>query len=274
MITALSVYVPPSPKGIERIFRRFRRDKIDVEVKSARGVSVKHLTYTSYSGELRLDYADKSIGSQRSRLLCSDRLIFPKGSGYRRFVSRSFTERLCTNMALSVLDGLRQPEKIRLGIFDPDASATDFLLRSLKYCSSPVVVTDNTARYSLTARRALDELGAAVFITRGRDELKNSDFIISTGDCGELPPLSREAIVLCTSGKDCSGNVYGKYCFRMPNGFDRLRPSELDEEYFCSALYSLGSQWELGSIIPLSCVNRQGSQTVQSIRARFEEFEE
>ena len=51
----------------------------------------------------------------------------------------------------------------------------------------------------------------------------------------------------------------------MPNGFDALKPDELSEEYFCSALYTLGAQYELGSIVPLNCCGKYGSQTVNSL---------
>jgi hypothetical protein len=51
----------------------------------------------------------------------------------------------------------------------------------------------------------------------------------------------------------------------MPNGFAKIKPSELDEEYFCSALYVLEKQHQLGTIIPISCSNSSSSQTVKSI---------
>ena len=91
MLTALSVRLPERQTGIRGAAQRLRRDKIQIEVKKARGVTLKHITYISFSGQVRLDKTDKIIGSQRSRLLCSDKLIFPHHSGYKRFSSAAFS---------------------------------------------------------------------------------------------------------------------------------------------------------------------------------------
>ena len=93
MITALSVNIPEKSEGFKRLTNRLRRDKVEVCVSRARGVSLRHITYTSYSGEVRLDRADNLIGAQRSQLLCSEKLVFPLRSGYRRFSSSSFSSR-------------------------------------------------------------------------------------------------------------------------------------------------------------------------------------
>ena len=103
MLTALSVKMAERPAGIKGIAHKLKRDKIQINVLESRGVALKHVTYISYSGQVKLDKTDKIIGSQRSRLLCSDKLIFPHHSGYKRFSSPSFSARLCTNTALSIL---------------------------------------------------------------------------------------------------------------------------------------------------------------------------
>ena len=69
MITALKVKVPENDEGINKIINKLKRDKIESEIKRARGVSVRHITYTSYSGKIKLEKADKIIGEQKSQLL-------------------------------------------------------------------------------------------------------------------------------------------------------------------------------------------------------------
>ena len=54
MLTALSVNVPEKAEGLRRLANRLRRDRVEVQVSRARGVSLRHITYTSYSGEVRL----------------------------------------------------------------------------------------------------------------------------------------------------------------------------------------------------------------------------
>ena len=267
MLTALSVNIPERAEGFRRLANRLRRDKVEVQVSRARGVSLRHITYTSYSGEVRLDRADRIIGAQRSQLLCSEKLIFPMRSGYRRFFSRSFSSRLCTNMALEALRLCPTAADLRCGIYDPKGVASDYLLHSLNYCVNPVVIEGDNGIYSLAGERALTELGAPVTVTRNLSELERCDFVLAPSGINAPLPLKPEAVVL-TAGEpstQINGEVYYSYSFRMPNGFDALKPDELSEEYFCSALYTLGAQYELGSIVPQSCVGKCGSQTVNSL---------
>ena len=80
-------------------------------------------------------------------------------------------------------------------------------------------------------------------------------------------PLNPSATVLTVGEPDAplNGEIYFSYSFRMPNGFADIKPPELSEEYFCSALYTLGAQYELGTIVPLSCNGKTGAQTVKSL---------
>ena len=103
MITTLSVKVPEKQKGLKKYTELFKKDRIDVQIRKARGVRVKQITYTSYSGKLRLDKADKVIGAQRNHLLCSELIKLPPKSGYKRFYSTLFSARLCVNMAIAVI---------------------------------------------------------------------------------------------------------------------------------------------------------------------------
>lgn len=267
MLTALSVNIPERADGLKRLRDRLRRDRVEVQVSRARGVSLRHITYTSYSGEVRLDRADRLIGASRSQLLCSEKLVFPLHSGYRRFSSRSFSSRLCANMALEILRLCPSAANLRCGIYDPKGIASGYLLQSLSYCVNPVVIEGDNEIYSLARERALTELGATVTVTKNLSELERCDFVLAPAGIDAELKLKPEAIIL-TSGEpstQISGEVYYKYRFRMPNGFDALKPKELSEEYFCSALYTLGAQYELGSIVPLGVDGKSGSQTVNSL---------
>lgn len=272
MITMLSVSVPEQKKGIVGIAKKLKKDKLRVEIKKARGVSLKHITYTSYSGKVCLDKAGRIIGAQRTQLLCSEKLDFPLQSGYRRFKSDVFPARLCTNMALELLKTCKCSATLKVGIYDKSAVACDCLLGVLEYCSNAVVVTKNSKPYHFTAQRALDELGASALITKSVSELSGCDLIIAPCVIDEALPLSVKAVVLTLSRPKIKTGAaeYYRYHFRMPNGFDLIKPDELDEEYFCSALYTLGSQYELGSIVPLTCRNENASQTIKSLCAEFE----
>ena len=267
MITALSVKIPEKPKGILGLADRFRRDRVEVENRNARGVMLRHIIYTSYSGELRLDKTDIAVGSQRDRIICSEKLIFPHKSGYRRFCSTSFSSRLCTNFALSVLMSCKNAAKLKVAIYDPAAYCADFLLSVLEHCTDVAVVTSCFEPYMCVAERALGEMGAAAIVTKNRNELIGRDLIIAPQRIAEDLPIGDNTVVLTVSAppKGMGGILYYRYKFRMPNGFDKIKPEELDEEYFCSALYTLGAQYELGSIVPLSAAGNAGARDVKTL---------
>ena len=76
--------------------------------------------------------------------------------------------------------------------------------------------------------------------------------------------------MVLTAGKPLvplNGTVLWRYHFKMPDGFADIKPEELSEEYFCSALYTLGSQFELGSIVPLSAQGERGSCDAKALAA-------
>ena len=253
MITALSVKIPERRRGWRGFADKLRRDRVDVETRISRGVTLRHIIYTSYSGELRLEKTIDAVGYNRSRLLCSERLIFPRASGYRRFSSAAFSMRLCMNFALDVLSRCQNAAALRVAVYDPAACCTDSLFPLLERCSDVAVVTGCSAPYLCEAQRALEELGAVAMITKNPREIQNRDLIIAPQRVVEKLPI--EDSVLLTSQKPAEnipGTQFYRYRFRMPNGFAQMKPRELSEEYFCSALYTLGAQYELGSIIPQS----------------------
>ena len=271
MLTSLSINFPEKGKGLKKILNSIRKDRVGVEIKNARGVSVKQITYTSYSGKILLDRIDGIIGAQRNRLLCSEKLRFPDNSGYRRFYSTDFSARLCTNMALCVIRECENPENLKIGIYDIDGDSHDILYHILGLCSDVTVLTDNNDVYRYELDRAMNELGATAVVTKNVDDFVDCNFIVAPSPIEESLPIKNNAVVLAVERPkvQLNGFVYYKYHFKMPNGFDLLKPNECDEEYFCSALYTLASQYELGSIVPTLCRNDHTSQTVKSLCAEL-----
>ncbi len=274
MITALTIETPEKGRGIRRLINSLRRDGVNVELKRARGVCIKHITYISRRGKVDIGKIDRFIGAQRNHLLCEEDISFPKNSGYKRFYSPAFTARLCTNMALYTISKCKNPENLKIGIYDPDGSQHGLLTCVLRDCCDVFVVTDNPNDYLCELDEAMEKLGATAVVTKQRDELSCCDFVIAPAVISEKLPLREDAVVLTNEPpkESIKGLVYSKYYFKMPNGFDKIKPKELGEDYFCSALYTLGSQYELGSIIPTLCRSGASSQTIKSLCAYLERF--
>lgn len=250
MLTALSVQLREQPAGVKRWLGRLRRDRVQIDIKRARGVTLKHVTYISFSGQVRLDKTDKIIGSQRSRLLCSDKLVFPRQSGYQRFDAPDFNARLCANTALAVL---RQcGGDVHPGIVDRHGRHTGLTRSALGLCSSVTVITNRGDIYREANEQALDELGAAAFVTTNAADLAKCDLVIVPEPDFEPLCLSPNAVVLAVEPPSRqTPSWFYRYKIKIPNGFDSIKPEDLDGAYFCSALYTLGAQYELGSIVPV-----------------------
>lgn len=274
MITTLSVKFPEKSKGIKKLINKLRSDKVYSEIKKSRGVSVKQVTYISFSGKIRLDKLDATVGAQRNHLLCSAKLVFPENCGYRRFFSGAFLQRLCTNMALAAVKNCIKPEMLKIGIYDPDGDSHDILLQILKYCSDVAVVTNDFSSYNYELEKAMNELGATAVVTKCQSELADRNFVIAPASISETLPIKHDALVLTVKSpsEHINGLVYYKYHIRMPDGFDIIKPCEMEGTYFCSALYTLGGQYELGSLVPVLCQNYSSSQTVSSLCTYLNRF--
>lgn len=266
MLTALSVVVPNEKNKFQKLLHKLKKDKVEIKIERARGVFLKHIIYTSYSKTLRLELLDEAVAGQKARLLCSKKLEFPANSVFKRFESKAFSARLCTNMALQIIRNCKDAE-FKIGIYDSMGKHSDFLVWLLKCCADVVVYTTNSEPYINANQEALDESGASAMITKSLDELYDCNLIIAPDTIKDRIVVNEKCVILTVSkpAESINGQVYYKYHFRMPNGFEKIKPEELDEEYFCSALYTLANQYELGSIVPLTCRNDAISQTVDSL---------
>lgn len=266
MIAALDIEYDEKGRGFTRIINKIKRDKITVELRRGRGICLLYVTYTSYNGKVNLDKLSGIVGSQRRRILCESRLEFPKNSDFIRFESNAFKIRLCTNMAYQILK-MSNGNGINLGIYDPQAVICDFMLNALEYCQNVTVVTDESKMYYTQLNRALDELGATAVITSNSDELGNCNLIIAPQSISTEISLKSSAIVLTTQKptQPVQGLVYYDYHFKMPSSLAQIKPDTLSDEYFCSALYTLENQYELGAITPNLCSDGINSQTIPSI---------
>lgn len=259
MITVFSVRRPARRHGIGGWMDKLKRDRVEVQTAQAQGVTLRHVLYTSYSGEVKLEKTDAAVGAARSRLLCSDTLLFPPHSGYRRFCSLDFAARLCENFALSVLDACPDAAGRRVALYDPEAQHADYLLSLLERCGDVTVVTDCAYPYYSVASRALEELGAAATVTRQRGVLENRALIIAPQPVYEDLPLGSGTVVLTVEKprRFRSNTAFWEYHFDMPDSFSALKPDALSAAYFCSALYTLGGQYALGSILPYSAAGER-----------------
>ncbi len=274
MLTALTVKKHDRRKGMKGLADRLKRDRVVIQVNRARGVYLKHITYISYGKRPRLERLEKIIGDSKSRVVCSPKVEFSPECGLRRFENSDFRARLCSNLALHILSMYEFSEKVKIGLYDPDARDCDYLKCIMKYSSDVTAVTNCPDSYCEANEHIMENMGACAVITKSSDELERCDLIIAPRTIENSFASNPNALIL-TNGRpkaEIAGQVYYKYYFEMPKGFERIKPIELETEYFCSALYSLGRQYSLGSIVPTMCGDYSTTQTVDSLYELFEKL--
>ena len=266
MLTALTIKNETSKKWYKKIVNKLKGNSVDVQLKSARGVSLRHITYTDRKGKIDWTRLNAMIGNQRNHLLCSEQIILPSKIGFRRFQNNEFKTRLASNLAIYILSKL-DDKNIKVGLYDLKGEYTEILPYLVKYSANSVVVTENSTAYEYEVNNIYEETGATVQLTSNRIHLMDCPIVIAPEQICETLPLSGDTIVLSVSPPTVctAGLVYYNYHFRMPNQFAEIKPPELSEEYFCGALYTKAGQFELDSIVPTICSNPISTQTRASI---------
>ncbi len=266
MLTALTVVTPTYSNRIRGFFAKLSGNKITVKIESARGVALRHIEYENRRGTVDWLRINNLLASARNEILCADNLYLPGEIGFRRFENGAFKIRLACNLGLNLVSRLGE-KGLRVGYYDKEGSHTGFVADMLRYTDNLVVVTDYPDAYSEEAVFISEKTGASLRVSDNREALADCNLIISPDAVREILPVSGNAVTLTTSAPEVciAGLVYYDYHFRMPNMFDRIKPSELSEEYFAGALYTLAGQHELGSIVPTSCSCFSSSQTCASL---------
>lgn len=271
MLTALTVTNKTEKFCIKRIINYICGNKIEIEVKQVRGVTLKHIEYINRTGKINWQEIDRCVGIQRNHLLCSKYLQLPENMGYRRFYSEEFAKRLCTNMALYILSKLEKPRELKVCLYDKDGENADALIHFLKYSPEIKVITQNREVYGLQAEMILEDTGISPVICETTQSLEDCDFLIAPCAIEEKLPLKNKAVTLttCCPCAEQNGALYFRYHFKMPNKFETIKPDDLSDFYFASALYTKARQHQLGSIVPMLCSNYAGGARIESICAYF-----
>ena len=271
MLTALTVVNKWEKNFIKRIFSYIKGNKINVDVNEVRGVVLRHITYINRRGKINWSEIDKFVGIQRNHLLCSEYLKLPKSMGYKRFYSEDFLQRLCTNMALYILSKTENPQDLKVCLYDINGDSADILIKLLELCPETRVVTQNLDLYSKQGDMILEETGISPLVSCSTDCLEDCDLLIAPCTIAEELPISSKTVTLtCHSPLvEQKGAIYFRYHFKMPNKFEALKPQELTDLYFASALYTKARQHQLGSIVPMLCSNYASGARIESICTYF-----
>lgn len=271
MLTSLYIETPQYKSKWMRFLSRFMFDTMVVDVKQADDIKVKCIEYTNRSGKVNFSKIDKEIGAQRNRLLCKKGTELPKNRGYKRFESSEYKERLCTNLAISLLSSLSELN-LSVGLIDTDARFVTLPKYLLKYTDSVVVVTKQTEEYKEVNESLLHEIGAPIRLSKSYNSLYNCDMIVAPKLITESVNTKNDALILTAKKPDaqCGATVIYDYHVELDEKYRSIIPKGLSSTYFASALYTLLREYELGSYLPSLCISENKVHTVPSLKVLVE----
>lgn len=267
MLTSLFIEKPKLKSGFARLLGKLRRDKIDTNIKQAGGISIRCVKYTAYSDKINYLRLDKIIGAQRNRILCNENVVLPKELGYKRFEDNGYKERLCTNLAVSLLKTYKE-NHLSVGIIDTEAHFSTLSEEVLRYTDDVIVATKRYDIYKGVSQQVIEENGAVMRISKSYSSLKNCDLIIAPQWVDDLFVEKDNTIILTTQkpNKKVGGVVIYDYIVKLPKMLADLCPEGISETYFGSALYSCLGVYELGSLIPRLCISDNVVHTPFSLK--------
>lgn len=268
MLTSLYIKEPQYNSKFKKFLRMLMIDSMSVEIKRLDDIKVKCVEYTNRSGSINWRKIDKEIGAQRNRLLCSKDIELPKKCGYRRFCSNEYKERLCTNLAISLLSSLNKLN-LSVGLIDIDARYTTLPKYLLKYTDSVVVVSEQTGIYKEINEDLLCEIGAPLRLSKSLNSLYDCDLIIAPKPIGESISISKQSLILTTKKTkvNTDATIIYDYRIEIDEKYSKIMPNGIEKTYFASALYSLLKIYTLGSAVPSLCISKNKIHTLPSLKA-------
>lgn len=268
MLTTLTIDNRIYKGKLGRLLSVISRDSLKVQVHKD-PIAIRHLRYINRRGNVNWKKIGKSAREGRRGLLYSGQIPVPDDVGIKLFEPIELRQRLCGNMALAVLDVMKEvPKNLRIGLYDPQGESADLPEHLLKYTDNLIVVTKNYSVYREQAERLLMETGAVLCVSPHPSLLSTCGFIISPSPIDmAFTPLT-SAVVLTSRKPSVSVPcmVYYKYSFHLEKNLEELKPQGLDAETFAGGLYSLCGLYTLGSLIPLVCSSDSDTQTTLSLR--------
>lgn len=272
MLTALTVTDRTEKLWFKKAINFIKGNKINIKVNQVRGVTLKHIEYINRTGRINWNDIDRRVGISRNHLLCSEYLQLPDNMGYKRFYSEDFAKRLCTNMAMYILSKLENPQRLKVCLYDREGESADSLAQFVRYAPEIRVITENPGVYSDLSEMVLEETGISPVICQSTDSLRDCDFLVAPCAVTLPLPLQNHCVTLtsCCPATAQNGVLYFRYHFKMPNKFEQIKPPDLSDFYFASALYTKARQHQLGSIVPVLCSNYSTGARIESLCAYFD----
>ena len=265
MVTTLKIERTDT-NSIGNILGNIKGDSYNIDVKKLGDIIVREVTYRQRGKRLNLRKLHKAVGGQSSCLLCDQ--MARDTEIFEIFSSNIFTQRLCSNFALKLVQMLGEiNSNLKVGIIDYDSNCIDIVRPLLSVCDKLTVVTQSIEEYMYISDEILMDMGATFLLTKNFASLNVCDLIIAPSKIDVPLSLKDRCVVITTELPTymIGGQIYFEYDIDLPSEIELLRPKWCSAIEFGSALYIAENLYTLGSVVPKLCRSESVVQTLPSM---------
>lgn len=241
MITVLNVENNNKSGVLELVSGIWKKGEVKAETKNSAGVRVKYLNCEKRGRKLNWDKIEEYAGTAKGYILCDNSVELPAKMGFKRFYSKSLYRLMSINGAIAVLSLLKgRCRKVTLCFCDKQGEYAKYAPLFVPLCGNMKVLTDSDV-YQDFSDYAMGEYGACVEICTGVKELGNCNVFVSPRFVN-LEQYTGAAAIMFTSTKNITSSritTVDRYKWSLPKKYRCLKPTQMSNEYFSQALYSI-----------------------------------
>lgn len=270
MLFYLNVIENDNKNFFSKFKNMFLFSSIDLSFKKYKNVNMMNIDVTLRHRNLNWKKIIKILGNNK-RILCEENFKIPKSLNIHRYESNKLNAILCKNAVIKLLeisDTYINKEKFKVVIYDPLGAHSDFLSQIISYFRNIIVITDNKENYIEEQVNLLREFGVSILITDNRDWTYNSNLIVAPDQILEPLQISFDSVIFTSKlpKYHLNGRVYDKYEINSTNDYLKIKPFNLDTNYFLNVLYDYYDIKELKNFVPEFCYYFNEKISLEKIR--------
>jgi hypothetical protein len=203
------------------------------------------VTADKHLGKIPWNKLEKCLGILKHNILLPDNITVPEGINITKFSSDILPRLILMNSATDYITNHRfHFQNKSLTIFDEKAIYQSYIEKLLPYFCSIRIIIDLPEKYNFLSRNLLENYGFSLIIST--EESFNSDVIISH-NC--KAPIYFDGTLFSDEGNRLmNGRVFTGSEITLPELYERLRPENIGDILFASALYESCNEKALGKL--------------------------
>lgn len=257
MLTILTIDKSIETNILKRAFNYFFRNNPNSEILNYGDFKIKHINFIQKNKKIPWKKIKNIANGDIDNLICDENISLPVEKGFNRYYSPIFKRRLCENAALVALNKANV-RNIIITLYDVRAVYLDMPELLAPFCSELKIITNNVDIYESAIENLNKQHKTNIFISSSISNMYPSDVIVAPEKIKKSFKIDQNTVVF-TSEKPIAplnGIVYNDYNINIPNKFKDLKKFGLKNEYVFSALYAETNMYELGSLVPCSCISK------------------